>query len=157
MPVPRPAPPPTRASPALLSLLLLPPLAPAAAGCAGRPEADARPPRPPPPGFSADTFTREGLISGATATEAGCRALPDGLWADTGPRRECLRYAAGGAGRPARTALVHFPGDPPGVAYRFAGGRAGRVASAISTSTRRSRGASRRRRWPAPCAGCPSS
>jgi hypothetical protein len=124
MPVPRPAPSPTKVPPALLSLLLLPPLALAAAGCAGRPEADARPPRPPPPGFSADTFTREGLISGATATEAGCRALPDGLWADTGSRRECLRYAAGGAGRPARTALVHFPGDPPGVAYRFAGGRA---------------------------------
>src|SRR5215213_7416829 len=62
-----------------------------------------------PPGFSADTFTREGLISGATATEPGCRALPDGLWVDIGARRECLRYAAGGAERPARMALVHFP------------------------------------------------
>ena len=81
--------------------------------------------RPPPPGFSADTFTREGLVSGATATEAGCRALPDGLWVAIGSRRECLRYAAGGTERrQARTALVHFPGDPPGVSYRFAGGRA---------------------------------
>ncbi len=110
--------PPFRAA-ALLALVL------AVAGCAG----DGTGGSPAnivaaPPGFSADTFTRQGLVGGATATEAGCRALPDGLWADTGSRRECLRYAAGRAGRPARTALVHFPGDPPGVAYRFAGGRA---------------------------------
>ena len=98
------------------------PLLLAAGGCAGA--GDRGPPAAGPPGFSTDTFTHEGLISGATATEAGCRALPDGLWADTGARRECLRYAAGGTERPARTALVHFPGDPPGVAYRFAGGRA---------------------------------
>ncbi len=120
MPVPRrPGPPFAKAVPALLPLLL----ALAAAGCAGHPEGDARARPPAPPGFSADTFTRVGLVSGATATEAGCRALPDGLWADTGSRRECLRYAAGGTERPARTAVVHFPGDPAGVAYRFAGGR----------------------------------
>jgi pimeloyl-ACP methyl ester carboxylesterase len=76
-----------------------------------------------PPGFSADTFTREGLISGATATEAGCRALPDGLWASAGERRECLRHGASGTGNPSRTALVYIPGDPGGVSYRFAGGR----------------------------------
>lgn len=106
------------------SLLLLP-LWLLAAGCAAeREEQGASPTAAAPPGFSADTFTREGLIGGATATEAGCRALPDGIWVDLGDRRECLRYAAGGLGRPARTALVHFPGDPPGVAYRFAGGRA---------------------------------
>lgn len=77
-----------------------------------------------PPGFSADTFTREGLISGASATEAGCRALPDGLWVDIGSRQECIRYAAGGAEQPARTALVHFPGDPPEAAYSYANGEA---------------------------------
>ena len=104
---------------------MLLPLALAAAGCAGSGGLrNPHPATPAPPGFSADTFTREGLASGATATEAGCRALPDGIWVDTGSRRECLRYAAGGTERPARTALVHFPGDPPGVAYRFAGGRA---------------------------------
>jgi dienelactone hydrolase len=119
MPVPRPRPPYAKAAPALLL-----PLALAAAGCAGGPGAGAQArPRTAPPGFSADTFTREGLIGGATATEAGCRALPDGIWVDIGVRRECLRYAAGGTERPARTALVHFPGDPPGVAYRSAGGR----------------------------------
>ena len=59
---------------AALALLLSLTLALAVAGCAGRPEGGA-----PPPGFSADTFTRKGLVSGATATEAGCRALPDGL------------------------------------------------------------------------------
>lgn len=75
------------------------------------------------PGFSADTFTREGLISGATTTEAACRALPDGLWVDIGSRRECIRYAAGGTDQPARTAVVHLPGDPSGASYRFAGGR----------------------------------
>ena len=125
MPVPRrPGPPSAKAAPALLPLLLL---ALAAAGCAGGPEGSgARAARrtPTPPGFSADTFTREGLVGGATATEAGCRALPDGIWVDTGTRRECLRYAAGGTEqRSARTAIVHIPGDPPGVAYRFAGGR----------------------------------
>jgi predicted esterase len=120
MPVPRrPGPPSAKAAPALLPLLL----ALASAGCAGRPEAGARARPPAPPGFSADTFTRAGLVGGATATEAGCRALPDGIWVDIGHRRECLRYAAGGTGRPARTAIVHIPGDPPGVAYRFAGGR----------------------------------
>jgi dienelactone hydrolase len=122
MPVPRrPGPPFAKATPALLLLL---PLALAAAGCAGRPEAGAQAgPPPAPPGFSADTFTRQGLVGGATATEAGCRALPDGIWVDIGHRRECLRYAAGGTGRPARTAIVHFPGDPAGVAYRFAGNK----------------------------------
>ena len=75
------------------------------------------------PGFSADTFAREGLISGATAAEAGCRALPDGLWVVAGERRECIRYAAAGLRRPGATALVYIPGDPGGVSYRFAGGR----------------------------------
>ena len=89
MPVPRrPGPPFAKAVPALLPLLL----ALAAAGCAGDPEAGAGArPSSVPPGFSADTFTRAGLISGATATEAGCRAVPDGIWVDTGARRECLR------------------------------------------------------------------
>ncbi len=123
MPVPRRTkPPPAKPAPARLSMLLLLALA-VAAGCTGCPEIGAQAPRPPP-GFSADTFTRGALMSGATATEAGCRALPDGLWADIGSRRECLRYAAGRAGRPARTALVHFPSDPPGAAYRFQNGRA---------------------------------
>ena len=72
----------------------------AAAGCAGR-NADpsgAQPTTaaPLPPGFSADTATREGLVSGATATEAGCRALPDHLWVHAGRRQECLHYSAGG-------------------------------------------------------------
>jgi dienelactone hydrolase len=124
MPVPRrPGPPSAKAAPALLPLLLL---ALASAGCAGRPEgggALAARRTPAPPGFSADTFTRAGLVSGATATEAGCRALPDGIWVDIGHRRECLRYAAAGTGRPARTAIVHFPGDPAGVGYRSAGNR----------------------------------
>jgi hypothetical protein len=70
MPVPRRPGPPS----AKVALALLPPLlALAAAGCAGRPEAGARARPPVPPGFSADTFTREGLRSGASATEAGCR------------------------------------------------------------------------------------
>ncbi len=62
----------------------------------------------PPLGFSADTFTRQGLAGGATATEAGCRALPDGLWVATAEgRRECLRHAAAGTqGAAGRTALV---------------------------------------------------
>ena len=54
-----------------------------------------------PPGFSADTFTRDGLISGATATEAGCRALPDGLWVNARDRRECLRFGVSGMQGPA--------------------------------------------------------
>src|SRR5690606_23834279 len=60
-------------------------------GCTGPVEAPSV--RSAPPGFSADTFSREGLISGATATEEGCRALPDGLWAsaDRGERQECIR------------------------------------------------------------------
>ncbi len=92
-------------------------------GCTGPVEAPSV--RSAPPGFSADTFSREGLISGATATEEGCRALPDGLWAsaDRGERQECIRFAAAGTERPARTAVVYIPGDPGGVSYRFAGGR----------------------------------
>jgi dienelactone hydrolase len=85
------------------------------------------------PGFSADTFTREGLRSGASATEAGCRALPDGLWVEAGERRERLRYAAAGlddglvtavatAPPAAATALIYIPGDPGGGAYAFNGG-----------------------------------
>ncbi|MCB4822057.1 hypothetical protein [Roseicella aerolata] len=99
----------------------------AAAGCAGTGGGDA--PQAartgaPPPGFTADTFSRAGLISGATATEAGCRALPDGLWVGTRDgRHECLRYAAGAEQTAGRTALVYIPGDATGVAYRFAGGR----------------------------------
>ena len=102
----------------------------ATAGCAGGaadggPQTAATGPAPPP-GFTADTSTREGLATGAKASEAGCRALADGLWVGAGTgRRECLRYAAAGTGQgPAtRTALVHIPGDAAGVAYRFAGGR----------------------------------
>lgn len=81
-------------------------------------------------GFTADTSTREGLASGARASEAGCRALADGLWVGDGTgRHECLRYAAagtargGGQGPASHTALVHIPGDAAGVGYRFAGGR----------------------------------
>jgi tripartite-type tricarboxylate transporter receptor subunit TctC/dienelactone hydrolase len=104
---------------ALLLLLLL-----AAAGCV-EDGGGGSPPTAAPPGFSADTFTRAGLASGATATEAGCRALPDGLWVGTGKgRRECLRHAAAGTeGAAGRTALVYVPGDPEGVSYRSAGGR----------------------------------
>ena len=115
---------------AALALLLL-----ASAGCAGG-AAEGGPrtaaagagagPAAPPPGFTADTATRGGLARGAAATEAGCRALPDGLWvgAGGGGRRECLRHAAAGLERArGRTALVHVPGDAAGVAYRFAGGR----------------------------------
>jgi tripartite-type tricarboxylate transporter receptor subunit TctC/dienelactone hydrolase len=125
--VARPKPPPFRA--AALSFLL------AVAGCAGE-DGNRGPPSPaaaaaagPPPGFSADTFTRQGLASGATATEAGCRALPDGLWAATGKgRRECLRHAAAGTGAAGtggagRTALVYVPGDPEGASYRFGNGK----------------------------------
>ena len=92
--------PPFRAA-ALLLLLLL-----AVAGCAG--DGSGGSPAAVPPGFSADTFGRRGLASGATATEAGCRALPDGLWVATREgRRECLRHAAAGIeGAAGRTALV---------------------------------------------------
>ena len=99
----------------LVAVLLMPLLA---AGCAG-----GAPERPAPPGFSADTFAPAGLISGATATEAGCRALPDAVWVDIGSRRGCMRYSPGGTAQPARTAIAFFPGDPAGVSYRFAGGR----------------------------------
>ncbi len=90
-----------RAGALLLLLLLL-----AAAGCAGGGSGGS--PAAAPPGFSADTFTRRGLASGTTATEAGCRALPDGLWVGTDKgRRECLRHAAAGVEAAAgRTALV---------------------------------------------------
>jgi pimeloyl-ACP methyl ester carboxylesterase len=103
------------------TLLLL-----AVAGCAGA--GDGGTPQAAlteaPPGFTANTFSRTGLISGATATEAGCRALPDGLWVGAGDgRHECLRYAAGAEQGAGRTALVYIPGDAAGVAYRFAGGR----------------------------------
>ena len=109
--------PASRAAAPLLALLL------AVAGCAGRDGGS--PAAVPPPGFSADTFTRQGLIGGATATEAGCKALPDGLWAATRDgRRECLRHAAAGMeGAAGRTALVYVTGDPEGASYRFAGGR----------------------------------
>lgn len=114
--VPRRWLPAARLVPALLPILLL------AAGCAAPPQAqDAAPAAPP--GFSADTFTRDGLVSGATATEAGCRALPDGLWVAAAGRHECLRFAAGGTGAGGRTAIIHFPGDPPGAGYRFAAGQ----------------------------------
>ncbi|TCZ64369.1 alpha/beta fold hydrolase [Roseicella aquatilis] len=83
------------------------------AGCAGRPAT----------GFSADTATRAGLISGATATEPACRALPDGLWVQAAGRAECLRFGAGGPVDQARRAILYIPGDPGGVAYRLAGGR----------------------------------
>ncbi len=103
--------------------LLLLPLLLAVTGCAGGGSGGSQ--IAVPPGFFADTFTRQGLISGATATEAGCRTLPDGLWVGTGKgRRECLRHAAAGMGGAAgRTALVYVPGDPEGASYRSAGGR----------------------------------
>ena len=75
-----------------------------------------------PAGFSADTFSRAGLISGATATEAACRALPDGLWVSAGERQECIRYGSGGTQGPPRTALIYIPGDPGGASYSLAGG-----------------------------------
>jgi len=101
--------------------LLLPLVA--ATACAGD-RGGGTPATAPPPGFSADTFTRQGLAGGATATEAGCKALPDGLWVGTGKgRRECLRHAAVGDGAAGRTALVYVTGDPEGAFYRFAGGR----------------------------------
>ncbi|WP_380068067.1 alpha/beta fold hydrolase [Dankookia sp. GCM10030260] len=86
-------------------------------GCAGPVASTA-----PTPGFSADTATREGLISGATASEPACLALPDGLWVRSGDRAECLRVA-GGLDRPARRAIVYVPGDAGGAAYRTTGGR----------------------------------
>ncbi|TDH62214.1 hypothetical protein E2C06_12550 [Dankookia rubra] len=79
-------------------------------------------PAAPTPGFSADTATREGLISGATASEAACTALPDGLWVRAEGRAECLRVS-GRLARPARRAIVYIPGDPGGAAYRTAGGQ----------------------------------
>ena len=58
-----------------------------------------------PPGFSAGTFTRAGLISGATVIEVGRRALPDGIRVGVGSCRQCLRCAAGGTEQqPARRA-----------------------------------------------------
>jgi len=42
---------------------------------------------------------------------------------DIGSRQECIRYAAGGMGRAPTTALVHIPGDPPGIAYGYMAGR----------------------------------
>ncbi len=125
----------------------------ALAGCAASGGGIPQNPRPmtsAPPGFSADTFSREGQISGATATEAGCRALPDGLWAVAGSRRECIRYAAAGLERRGATALVYVPGDPEGASYRFAGGqgirRPGERALRADGrgATRRSRSAERR-------------
>lgn len=75
-----------------------------------------------PSGFSADTFSREGLMSGATTTEAACRALPDGLWVSAGERHECLRYAQGGTQGLGRTALIYVPGDPGGASYGYLNG-----------------------------------
>jgi dienelactone hydrolase len=134
-----------RAAAALLLLSL------AAAGCAGgsadREPAQAAPTGPAaPPGFTADTFGPEGLASGARATEAGCRALADGLWVATrdGRRHECLRHAAAGMeerGAGPRRALVHIPGDAAGMAFRFAGGRpwaeAAGAGHAVSAEARR--------------------
>jgi tripartite-type tricarboxylate transporter receptor subunit TctC/pimeloyl-ACP methyl ester carboxylesterase len=110
--------PPFRAA-ALLALML------ALASCARSGTGGSPTTAAPPSGFSADTFSRQGLTSGATATEAGCRALPDGLWTSTGKgRRECLRHAAAGMqGAAGRTALVYVSGDPEGGSYRSAGGR----------------------------------
>ena len=108
--------PPFRTAALLLLLLVV-------AGCAGD-GSGGSPAATAPPGFSADTFSREGLASGATATEAGCRALPDGLWVGTSKgRRECLRYAEAGTEGAVRTALVYVPGDPEGASYRSASGR----------------------------------
>ncbi len=105
-----------------------------AAGCAGG-GADGGPRTgatgSPPPGFTADTSTSEGLAAGARASEAGCRALADGLWVETrAGRRACLRFAAAGVAAPGegrglaapRAALVHLSGDAAGAGYRFAGG-----------------------------------
>lgn len=114
-------------------LLALLAAAASTSGCAGGggPRGTAGPPAAgtagsAPLGFTADTSTRDGLVAGAEATEAGCRETTDALWVVAGDgRRECLRYAAAGTGRgPAarRTALVHIGGDAAGVAYRFAGG-----------------------------------
>ncbi len=104
-----------------LPLLVVAPLLLTLAGCTGGGNGG---PTASPPGFSADSFGREGLISGATATAAGCRALPDGLWVGTGGgRHECLRYAAAGMAGSERTALVYISGDPEGASYRAAAGR----------------------------------
>jgi len=68
----------------------------AAAGCAGgntdRSGAQPTTAASLPPGFSADTATRDGLVSGATATEAGCRALPDRLWVHAGWQMRALEW-----------------------------------------------------------------
>ncbi len=110
----------------VLPLLLLLLLA-IGAGCADMPGLGTAE-SPPPAGFSADTFTVAGLTSGASATEAGCRALPDGLWVRTpdGRRSECIRYHAAGLDRPppgVTTALIWIPGDPTGATYRIIGGK----------------------------------
>jgi pimeloyl-ACP methyl ester carboxylesterase len=76
-----------------------------------------------PPGFSADTTSWRGLASGATATEAACRALPDGLWVGAGRRRACLRFLLVGTPRPGQPAVVLLSGDPPSAAYSSAGSR----------------------------------
>ena len=91
-------------------------------GCAHPAAPDAAPSAAPAAGFSANTATREGLISGATASEPACLALPDGLWVRDGDRAECLRFG-GRLDRPARRAIVYLPGDPGGAAYRTAGGQ----------------------------------
>lgn len=107
---------PDRIVAALMSctLLALPP------GCAAA-QASAT----APSGFTADTATPTGLMRGATATEAGCRALEETLWVGAGARRECLRYIGAGltAPGPNETALVILPGDPAGAAYRSVNGR----------------------------------
>jgi pimeloyl-ACP methyl ester carboxylesterase len=79
---------------------------------------------PVPPGFSADTATRTGLASGATASAEACHGLTDAVWVRAGDRRECLRVEAASLEQaPGRTAMVFIGGDAAGAAYRFAGGR----------------------------------
>ncbi len=75
-----------------------------------------------PAGFSADTFTGDGLATGAAASEAACHALGDGLWVVAAGRQECLRYAAAGLDAESGTALLYLPGDPAGAAYRYRDG-----------------------------------
>ena len=97
-------------------------LIPFITGCAGH---DGARHSSPPPGFSADTFTREGLISGATTSQAACQALPDAVWAQADrARQECIRFAVaeGTLGRRTRIGIFYFPGDPSGAAYRSAAG-----------------------------------
>ena len=97
----------------------------AAAGCApvARPAPVAAWAFAPTRGVSADIPTLAGLRTGAHATEAGCRARPNGLWVAAGERRECLLYAAAGTGRKGSAAVVFIPGDPMGATYMSAGGR----------------------------------